>query len=77
MSKDLYMLVGSYKNSIRNNLEIIDYNIELSEAQDQVATLKSQHAENNIDGGEDWELDTKVNGDLAVSIVKQQRKLEV
>lgn len=75
MSRDLYMIIGNYKNSIRNNLEIIDYNLELSEAQDQIATLRSQHAENNIDN-EDWELDTKVNGDLAVFIVKQQNKLE-
>ena len=76
MSKNLYMIIGIYKNSIRNNLEIIDYNLELSEAQDQVTTLRSQHAENNIDGGEDWELDTKINGDLAVYIVIQQNRLE-
>jgi len=53
----LYMIIGTYKNSIRNNLEIVDYNLTYEQAQEIVKDLTEQHANGEIEGGEDWELD--------------------
>lgn len=52
-----YMVIGAYKNSIRDNLEIIDYDLTYEQAQKIVKDLTEQHASGNIEGGDDWELD--------------------
>lgn len=68
-----YMLVGSYENSIRNNLEIIDYNLDKETAEAMKVDLIMQQSMG--DTPEDWLLDTNVRGELDIKIVKQTEEL--
>lgn len=68
-----YMLVGSYENSIRNNLEIIDYNLDKETAEAMKADLILQ--QNSGETPEDWLLDTNVRGELDIKIVQQTEEL--
>lgn len=72
-TEPLYMLVGSYENSIRNNLEIIDYNLDKETAESMKADLILQ--QNTGDTPEDWLLDTNVRGELDIKIVQQTEEL--
>jgi hypothetical protein len=68
-----YMLVGSYENSIRNNLEIIDYNLTKREAEAMKTDLIMQ--QNFGETQEEWLLDTNVRGELDIKIVQQTEEL--
>lgn len=73
IKEPLYMLVGSYENSIRNNLEIIDYNLTKREAEAMKTDLIMQ--QNYGETQEEWLLDTNVRGELDIKIVKQTEEL--
>lgn len=73
IKEPLYMLVGSYENSIRNNLEIIDYNLTKREAEAMKTDLIMQ--QNYGETQEEWLLDTNVHGELDIKIVKQTEEL--
>lgn len=72
-TEPMYMLVGSYENSIRNNLEIIDYNLTKREAEAMKTDLIMQ--QNFGDTQEEWLLDTNVRGELDIKIVQQTEEL--
>lgn len=62
--KDLYMVIASFRNAIRNNLEIVDYNLTLREAE-QVRDKLSELVD------EDWQLDD----DFKIRIVEQGEEI--
>lgn len=68
-----YMLIGTYENSIRNNLEIIDYNLTKREAEAMKTDLIMQ--QNFGETQEEWLLDTNVRGELDIKIVQQTEEL--
>lgn len=53
-TQPLYMVVASFSNSIRDNLEIVDYNLTFDEA-NEIAVDLAMH--DKIYDNEDWELD--------------------
>lgn len=66
---DLYMVVASYQNSIRNNLEIVDYNLTLQEAQTLKRELVSNHENGEVD--EDNLIEDTTYGEPNINIVGQ------
>lgn len=70
--ESLYMVIASYQNSIRNNLEIVDYNLTLDEAQDLETTLRLEQENNQVN--EDWLIDD-VNSRDGIRIVKQGERI--
>lgn len=72
MKENLYMVIASYQNSIRNNLEIVDYNLTFDEAADLVIKLQEEQENNEID--EDWLIDD-ICGETSLQIVRQGERI--
>lgn len=67
MKENLYMVIASYQNSIRNNLEIVDYNLTLDEAKKLSNKLEEEQ--------EDDEIDEDLLADGGFKIVKQGERI--
>lgn len=72
MKENLYMVIASYQNSIRNNLEIVDFNLTLDEAKDLETTLRLEQENNQVD--EDWLIDD-ICDKTSLQIVKQGERI--
>lgn len=70
MTKDLYMVIVSFENGIRNNWEIVDFNLSKKEAEAVVSDM--QWAQRHDDLDEDWRIED--NGDM-IKIVKQGQEI--
>lgn len=71
-NEKIYMLVACFVKSIRNNLEIVDYNLTYSEAKMLMANYKKQSRKET---GSDWELDLMTDGEIAIKIVEQKERM--
>ena len=70
MTKDLYMVIASFKNVTRNNWEIVDFNLSKKEADALVSDIQWAHRHKDVD--EDWIIED--NGDM-IKIVKQGEEI--
>ena len=71
-NEKIYMLVACFVKSIRNNLEIVDYNLTYAEAKMLLENYKKQSRKET---GSDWELDLMTDGEIAIKIVEQKERM--
>lgn len=68
----LYMIVAGYQNSIRNNFELVDFNLSKEQAENIKRNLVFSQKFDEID--EDWLIDEE-NGDLCIKIIEQAERI--
>lgn len=72
MENKTYAVIASFKNCMRNNVEIVDYNLTLEQAEN----LKSQILElSDID--EDWELETSVKDEKCIFVANLDKQIKL
>lgn len=69
---EFYMVIACFRNSIRDNLEIVDYNLSFDDAQDLALNIQYPKP-NSPFNDEDWELDVREPN--YIKIVPQATKL--
>lgn len=73
MTEKLYMVLATYQNSIRNNIEVVDYNLTKEQAESLKTDLNLEQENGEID--EDWLIDVSIHGDLEIKIMEQNERM--
>ena len=71
MIKDFYMVIASFENAIRDNWEIVDFNLSKKEAEALVSDIQWAHGHKDVE--EDWTIED--NGGM-IKIVKQGEEIK-
>lgn len=69
----LFMVVASYVNSFRNNLEIVDFNLTKKEADDLFLQITREQA--HITSDDDEKIELTAHGTYALYVFEQKERM--
>ena len=69
----LFMVVASYVNSFRNNLEIVDFNLKKKEADNLFLAITREQA--HITSSDDEKIELTAQGTYALYVFEQKERM--